>query len=144
MAREMTAEEVDQLIAAETVARIGCSAGDEIYVVPVAYAKWRDAIYVFSHEGRKLRMMRQNPRVCVEIDTVAHLGSWRSVIAWGRFEELSDHDAERGAAIISERLASFATDPESRRRLDEALGTQPRPVVYRIVIERATGRAEGN
>jgi uncharacterized protein len=143
MAREMTPDEIEQFIAAETVARIGCHAGDETYVVPVAYAKSRDAIYAFSHEGRKLQMMRENPSVCVEFDAVSHLGSWRSVIAWGTFEELRGHDAELGTTILHERLASLATDPESRRRLDEALGKEPQPVVYRIVIERATGRVEG-
>jgi uncharacterized protein len=143
MAREMTPEEIEHFIATGTVARIGCHAGGETYVVPVAYASSRDAIYGFSHEGRKVQMMRENPSVCIEIDAVSHLGSWRSVIAWGTFEELHEHDAECGATIIHERLTSLATDPESRRRLAAALEQDPRPVVYRIVIERATGRVEG-
>ena len=33
-------------------------------------------------------MMRENPWVCVEVDHMDNLANWRSVIAWGRFEEL--------------------------------------------------------
>ena len=143
MSREMTVEEVEAFVQREVVARIGCHAGGETYVVPVAYAFRDGALYCVSHEGRKLEMMRTNPRVCVEIDQVAHLGSWTSVIAWGTFDELEGDEADRGAAIAAERLGSLVSDPESRRRLEEALRKEPVPVIYRIRNDRMTGRVEG-
>ena len=143
MARKMSTEEIEKLLSSEVVARIGCHSDGRTYVVPIAYAYGDGTIWGFSHEGMKIRMMRQNPQVCLEIDRVHHLGSWKSVIAWGRFEELEGEDAKNGADRIGQRLASLAADPESRRRLEEALGAGPQPIVYRIIIEEQTGRIEG-
>lgn len=143
MSRSMTEDEIDAFVRREVVARIGCHAEGMTYVVPVAYALHDGALYGFSHEGMKLELMRKNPRVCVEIDSVEHLGRWESVIAWGTFEELRGSEAEAGARIATDRLGSLVSDPESRRRLDEALRKEPIPVIYRIRIDETTGRVEG-
>jgi len=34
--------------------------------------------------------MRKNPEVCFQLDVIENLASWRSVICWGTFEELTD------------------------------------------------------
>lgn len=143
MSRVMTEEEIATFVRNEVVARIGCHADGLTYVVPVAYAYRDGVLYGFSHEGMKLDLMRKNARVCVEIDAVEHLGSWKSVIAWGRFEELDGSEADAGAAIAAERLGALASDPESRRRIEEALRKAPVPVIYRIRIDEMTGRIEG-
>ena len=144
MAREMTREETGRFLTGQVVGRIGCHAVDRTYVVPIAYAYRDGALWGFSHEGMKIDMMRSDPRVCVEIDRVEHLGSWASVILWGRYEELSGEEASRGASIIAQRLGETISDGESRRRLEEALRQEPRPIVYRIVIEQTSGRIEGD
>lgn len=138
----MTDREIEALLADEVVARVACHADGEIYVVPVALVWHGSALWGFSHDGRKIAMMRRNPEVCVEIDRVRHLGSWESVVAWGSFEELANDEADRGAAIVGERLATLAADRESRRRLEEALAGEPAPIVYRIVVRKMTGRIE--
>lgn len=143
MARKMTAEEIEALIEEGYVARIGCHAGDLTYVVPIAYAYEDGALYGFSHEGMKLDLMRRNPKVCVEIDSVEHLGAWKSVIGWGTFEELHGKEADVGAHVAAARLRELAMDDESRRRLGEALRREPVPVVYRIRLDEKTGRVEG-
>jgi nitroimidazol reductase NimA-like FMN-containing flavoprotein (pyridoxamine 5'-phosphate oxidase superfamily) len=139
----MNADEIEAFLASEVVVRIGCHAGEVTYVVPVAYAYHEGALYSFSHEGMKLELMRKNPRVCVEIDAVEHLGSWRSVVAWGNFEELHGADAGEGAGIASRRLGGLVDDPESRRRLEDALRKEPVPVIFRIRLDEKSGRVEG-
>lgn len=49
-------------------------------------------------------MMHENPWVCVEVDHIDNLASWRSVIAWGRFEELFAADATAALARLRARL----------------------------------------
>jgi nitroimidazol reductase NimA-like FMN-containing flavoprotein (pyridoxamine 5'-phosphate oxidase superfamily) len=140
----MSRSEVEAFVDEQYIARLGCHVDQTTYVVPVAYAFHDDALYCFSHEGRKLRMMRENPRVCVEIDAVVHLGSWTSVIAWGEFEELEGDEAAEGARIAAERLSTELLDTESRRRLEQALQDDPKPIIFRIRLTESTGRVEGN
>lgn len=39
---------------------------------------------------KKIEMMRKNPKVCFEVDDIKNIFSWKSVIAWGTFEEITD------------------------------------------------------
>lgn len=34
-------------------------------------------------------MMRENPQVWFEVDDIKTMTNWQSVIAWGRFKEIS-------------------------------------------------------
>ena len=79
----------------------------EAYVVPVIYAYDGESVFAVTTEGRKVAMMRANPRVCVEVDEydVDGRGSWRSVIAQGVYEELAGEDAEAALALLRERFA---------------------------------------
>src|SRR5262249_50197768 len=47
-------------------------------------------IYVFSTFGKKIEIMRANPRVCVQTDEFANQLQWISVIANGLYEELPE------------------------------------------------------
>ncbi|MGH3035786.1 MAG: pyridoxamine 5'-phosphate oxidase family protein, partial [Gaiellaceae bacterium] len=100
------------------VGRIGCHADGLTYVVPVIYAYDGEGFYAYSLEGRKIRMMRSNPRVCFEVDEYDGRGSWRSAIVQGTYEELEGAAAERALALLSERFAERAatSDGEQRRR----------------------------
>jgi nitroimidazol reductase NimA-like FMN-containing flavoprotein (pyridoxamine 5'-phosphate oxidase superfamily) len=136
MIAELSRTEIDALLREERVARIGCHADGVTYVVPVIYVYDGESVYVQTVEGQKTRMMRASPEVCVEVDRYEReSGSWRSVIAYGRYDELAGAEAERALALLVDR---FARDGGSRRRPEP---TGRRPVAFRIRIERATGRA---
>jgi nitroimidazol reductase NimA-like FMN-containing flavoprotein (pyridoxamine 5'-phosphate oxidase superfamily) len=130
---ELTGAEVDELLRDRTVGRIGCHADGVTYVVPVIYAYDGEAVYVASVEGQKTRMMRMNPRVCFEIDE-HEPGTWRSVVAQARYEELAGAEAERALALLTERFAGAG-----RRRRPEAGGRAT--VCFRLVLGETTGRA---
>jgi nitroimidazol reductase NimA-like FMN-containing flavoprotein (pyridoxamine 5'-phosphate oxidase superfamily) len=130
---ELTGAEVDELLRDRTVGRIGCHADGVTYVVPVIYAYDGEAVYVASVEGQKTRMMRTNPRVCFEIDE-HEPGTWRSVVAQARYEELAGAEAERALALLTERFAGAG-----RRRRPEAGGRAT--VCFRLVLGETTGRA---
>ena len=82
MLGKLTPVEIEEVIRQQVVGRIGCHANGMTYVVPVSYAYDGDYIYVRTFEGLKLDMMRRNPKVCFEIDTMLNMGNWQSVIAW--------------------------------------------------------------
>jgi nitroimidazol reductase NimA-like FMN-containing flavoprotein (pyridoxamine 5'-phosphate oxidase superfamily) len=47
-------------------------------------------------QGRKVEMMRQNNEVCFEVDEIYDMSNWKSVVAWGAFEELKgSHERQK-------------------------------------------------
>jgi nitroimidazol reductase NimA-like FMN-containing flavoprotein (pyridoxamine 5'-phosphate oxidase superfamily) len=124
------------------------------YVVPVTYAYDGEAVYCHSVDGMKLKMLRTSPRdVCFEVEQVDDIAHWRSVIAWGDFEELHGEDAVAGLQLLVDRIskvvvAHAGATPTRPTRLAmdshaEAAGQQP-PTVFRIRLTEKTARAEGD
>lgn len=132
---ELTRAEVDELLHEQVVGRVGCHAGGVTYVVPVIYAYDGECVHVASIEGQKVRMMRENPSVCFEVDEYAEPGRWRSAIAQGVFEEAGEAEKAESLALLAERFGgedSGARKPETRDR---------QTVCFRIRVREATGRA---
>src|SRR5918998_6699746 len=101
--RELPTEEIEALLRTAIVGRIACcghgAAGDgRPYLVPLAYGYDGVAVYAHSGPGRKLDLMRAEPRVTFEVDEAAASDRWRSVIAEGFFEEITD-PSEREKAL---------------------------------------------
>jgi uncharacterized protein len=144
----LSSSEIEDLLGTELVARLGCHAEGRTYVVPVTYAYDGEALFVQSVDGLKVRMMLQNPLVCVEIDHIDNLANWRSVIAWGRFEELFGTEAAEAFArlrtrlqplIVSETTPVADTLAEGETRLRSGNGHAS---IYRIHLFEKTGRFE--
>src|SRR5262249_263228 len=106
MIRALDSDEIERVLRAGTVGRIGCHVGVRTYVVPVAYAYKDGAIYAHSAGGQKIEMMRADPRVCFEVDHVEDLVNWSSAICWGTYEELHDEQAQAALELIRARLAA--------------------------------------
>jgi uncharacterized protein len=135
--RELSPEEIEEFLHGQRIARLGCHAGGETYVVPVIYAYEDGAIVTVTTEGRKTAMLRENPRVGVEVDEydADGRGSWRSVIAQGVSEELAGDEIDAALALLRERFARTA----GREAEPRPLG--PGVVVLRIRLEKTSGRA---
>lgn len=143
----LTEEQARQLLQSGLVGRIGCFAGKEIYVVPVTYAYHDGFIYAHSREGQKIRLMRKNTSVCFQVDAIENMGNWRSVIAWGNYQELTDErERNAGLRILRDRLAPFVTSetvrPHATPAPPEAIEKERKAVIYRISIKKITGRFE--
>jgi hypothetical protein len=136
MILEMPPSEIDVFVVSQKVGRLGCHVGGETYVVPVIYAWDAGCIYVYTTEGKKVDMLRENPRVCFEIDEHQPTGAWRSVIVQGMFEELRGDDAALALRIISERVSSN----RNTERGNDDRGEGRTPVAFRINTVEVTGR----
>jgi nitroimidazol reductase NimA-like FMN-containing flavoprotein (pyridoxamine 5'-phosphate oxidase superfamily) len=123
--RELESDEIEAFLAEQLVARIGCSDEGSLYVVPVIYAYADGAAYVLTTEGRKTRAMRANPDVCSEADrSEPSTGSWHSVIASGRYEELDGEAAEGARRLLARR---FVERTGRRREAREARASRSSP-----------------
>ena len=140
--------EMEELLRSSVLGRIGCHADGRTYVVPVAFVYEDGAVIGHSTQGLKMQMMRKNPHVCFEVDDLQDLGHWRSVLAWGKFEELRGTEADRAIATLLARLMPLAASSETSHPPKDLthqhraqLGELP-AVVYRIRLDRMTGRFE--
>ena len=132
----MSALEINDFVLQQRVGRVGCHADGVTYVVPVIFAWENDSFYVYTTEGQKVTMMRQNSRVCFEMDEYFADGGWRSVIVQGVYEELHDEDAARALRILTDRLSPASGAQREARDRSEGRA----PVAFRIRAQEMTGR----
>ena len=140
-------EEIEQLLRKQFLGRIGCHADNQTYVVPIVYAYDGQSIYCHTLEGLKIKMMRKNPYVCFEVDFIETMASWKSVIAWGKFEEITDNSErvralkillDRAHPIIRSKRMQISDDwPFLPDDLNNIQG-----IVFKIPLENKTGRFE--
>ncbi len=132
------------------IGRLGCHYNGRTYVVPISYAYDGESIYAISREGQKLNMMRKNPKVCFEVDTLKDLANWKSVITWGVFQELKEKE-ERSKALsfllnrtlplVSSVITHVApTWPFLNKEDLEGI----KGVVFKLNLTEKTGRFEDN
>ncbi|MBA2597786.1 MAG: pyridoxamine 5'-phosphate oxidase family protein [Chloroflexia bacterium] len=126
---------VEELLRTAVVGRIACCghgvAGDgRPYLVPLAYGYDGESVYAHSGPGRKLDLMRAEPRVSFEVDAAEAPDRWQSVIAEGTYEEIDDAEGRAQALRIIYPLP--AVIPE--------LGAQT--VLFRIRLTARSGRYE--
>jgi nitroimidazol reductase NimA-like FMN-containing flavoprotein (pyridoxamine 5'-phosphate oxidase superfamily) len=155
------------LLKTEHVGRLGCHAAGRTYIVPVTYVFDDGAIYGHTNPGLKLEMLRSNPSVCFEVDHLDNMANWRSVVAWGQFEELSGRAKADALDLLFRRLTPVirsqtslptkgalpgAGAPDSMTgsmlepTADQVLGgikaNGTLGVVYRIKVSEMSGRYE--
>lgn len=147
MLGELTQDQIIHVLQNQVIGRIGCCHNKKVYVVPITYAYNDKYIYAHSKEGLKISMMRSNPEVCFEVDSMENMANWRSVVVWGTFEELkSTEEQKRGMEILVSKVMPFTTS-ETVRAHDHS--QEPaivikgkRPIVFRIRLKEMTGRFE--
>ena len=120
-----------------TLGRLGCIAADWPYVVPVNYFFDGRDIYIHTLPGKKLDALRANSRVCLQVDDIKDSYNWRSVIAYGTFEEVSSEETRENVLTKLYSKLPHMTPVESRL-VKGMTGT----IVFRIKVEELTGVAE--
>jgi nitroimidazol reductase NimA-like FMN-containing flavoprotein (pyridoxamine 5'-phosphate oxidase superfamily) len=148
MTGKLNETQIEQILTKEIIGRIGCHADGVTYIVPISYAYDGKCVYAHSYEGFKIDLMRKNPNVCFEVDTMENMANWKSVIAWGVFKELTEA-SERKAGIekLLARKISGATSKtvqlspqwpfSSTEDIDKMKG-----IILCISLDKKTGRFE--
>jgi len=148
MLRELNNTQIEALLTDQVIGRIGCHSTEVIYIVPVNYLYDGVNIYCVSAKGMKIDIMRENPEVCFEVDNIKDITNWQSVIAWGRFEEITEM-AEKQKALqkLTDRVTPYMIDDSVTREhgfvdKESDVGTTVELILYKIVVSKKTGRFE--
>jgi uncharacterized protein len=120
-----------------SLGRLGCVSGGWPYVVPVNYFFDGKDIYIHALPGKKIDALRSNPRACLQVDEIKDSYNWRSVIAYGTFEEVSNEETRENVLTrLYSRLPHLT--PVESQLVKGMTGT----IVFRIKVEDVTGMAE--
>jgi nitroimidazol reductase NimA-like FMN-containing flavoprotein (pyridoxamine 5'-phosphate oxidase superfamily) len=92
-------------------------------------------------------MMRKNPKVCFEVESKENMMNWRSVIIWGKYEELKTlAEQNKAMKILDDRFLPFqlseSVKPARVSDPPREIERERKPVIYRISIEEITGKYE--
>jgi nitroimidazol reductase NimA-like FMN-containing flavoprotein (pyridoxamine 5'-phosphate oxidase superfamily) len=136
---------IASVIRKSTVCRLAMSDDGQPYVLPMSFGYKDGAVYFHcAPEGRKIDIIRKNPRVCIEFDVDCRLKTGDSACQWGFYFQSAiafgvaafiEDAAEKRAAldIIMRHYSSEAfTYPDSA--IDKI-------VVIRVSVAELTGKA---
>jgi nitroimidazol reductase NimA-like FMN-containing flavoprotein (pyridoxamine 5'-phosphate oxidase superfamily) len=149
MIGNLNVNEIENLLKEQVIGRIGCHSTDDVYIVPVSYGYDGTYIYVRSFEGKKIEMMRRNPKICFQADNMKDMANWQSVIAFGEFEELVDIAGRKKAleVLVDRKLPLVSSETTHLGRIwpfqPEDLNTIE-GVVFKVLLKDKTGRFERN
>ncbi len=134
--------ECRELLKRINIGRLACSLDNEPYVVPVLFSyEDPDRIYVFSTVGKKIKWMRKNPKVCLEVDEISNSSNWLSVVVNGTYLELTEpqYTAQRQHAMeVLEEFSLWWRTPLAQRR-EQLSDIDIETVFFRIDIESISG-----
>jgi nitroimidazol reductase NimA-like FMN-containing flavoprotein (pyridoxamine 5'-phosphate oxidase superfamily) len=148
MLGELNELQINNILTSQVIGRLGCTDGIQPYVVPVTYVYDGKYIYGQTNEGKKLRILRKNPKVCFEVDLMLDMRNWQSVLVFGKFEEFKTEQAkEKSRDILFNRIFALMTSSTVHSHEHESTAqitddTRIKYVMYRIKIKKITGRFE--
>jgi uncharacterized protein len=99
--------EIEQIIRESQVCRIAMCDGTIPYVIPMNFGYENRTLYLHcAREGRKINILKTNPRVCVEWDGKTELITADTACKWGM----------KYCSVIAEGTASFITTTEQKMK----------------------------
>lgn len=148
MLGKLNESEINELLLGNVIGRIGCHANGKTLVVPITYAFDGQRILGHSAVGEKIQMMRENPRVCFEVDEVKDLRNWKSAVLQGTFTELHGDEASVAMSFLVEKVMPRMPG-ETVMLAHGGISIRPRPegsesdtVVFCLQIREKSGRFE--
>jgi nitroimidazol reductase NimA-like FMN-containing flavoprotein (pyridoxamine 5'-phosphate oxidase superfamily) len=140
-------ELIEAILRRATVCRIATCSGGLPYIVPMSFGYESGCLYLHSApEGKKIDILRRNPRVCFEVDVDQELVKsglpcqwgfkYRSVIGFGRAVFLEEpEEKERALNLIVKRYSGGPA-----RYAEDALA---KVTIIKVEIESMTGKQCG-
>jgi nitroimidazol reductase NimA-like FMN-containing flavoprotein (pyridoxamine 5'-phosphate oxidase superfamily) len=113
-------KDIEQVLASIKIMTVACCSGNEPYLFTVDFAwdpQTRDLWFHCANEGRKMAILRTNPRVCATV--VEDRGyiqgecdhAFRSVVVEGKAEVITDLSEKRRALKLL--VKKFEAEPEA-------------------------------
>jgi len=136
--RELSREEIEELLLRNNVGRLAFSLHDRVDIQPIHYVYERGWLYGRTSEGDKITTLAHNQWVAFEVDEVTDIFDWRSIVIHGSFWILRPRGSHRAEEL-------WAKAAELVGRIVPGALTEQDPVgfrhtLFRIAISDVRGR----
>ena len=141
-------QQIEAILAKAKFICLALSDSETPYIVPMSFGYKENAIYLHSsREGRKIEILKKNPRVCFEVDIETEVitaddpckynVSYRSVIGHGQTKFLEDYNEKvEGLTVLSEHYGKKGPFEFEEWKVN-------RLCVIKIEIEKMMGKESG-
>ena len=147
MIRELATKDGKQILQDNYIGHLAFIHGEWPYSVPITYYynKAKNTIISYATEGHKIRAMRLNPNVSLEVNEIDSVSKWKCVLAHGRFEELSGIDAKYHLHEFAEGVKGIIMRKEGKKtnsisEFSSKIESEDQPIVYRIILDEMTAK----
>ena len=136
---ELSDSEITEVLGRVRYAHLACCRGSYPYVVPVHYAFEDGSIFIFTTEGKKADIIKENPNVCLQAEEVTDNQHWVSVIVDGVAERLTVGPEHDRALDLIVAVNPTLTPAVSIRWMDLWV-RENIEAIYRIIPTTMSGR----
>ena len=137
MINQLSYKDSQDILSEGHLGHLGCVTKGGPYVVPVSYVYHEGNIYVHSTVGKKIHALRQNPQTCIQVQEIKTGYTWRSVIAFGKYEEITNPEERSGFMCRILTRFPYLTPVE-----DMTASGSKEIVIFRILVDEITGVSE--
>jgi nitroimidazol reductase NimA-like FMN-containing flavoprotein (pyridoxamine 5'-phosphate oxidase superfamily) len=140
--QDMTPDSCFSLLAGTRIGRIACSQGNQPYITPFSFVYDEQFIYGFATVGQKIDWMRANPLVCVEIEHIVTREEWQTVVALGRYQELSNTAEFEEIRVTAHDLLAKLPDwwePGYANTVHLGAARELTPIYFRVSVDEISG-----
>ncbi len=117
------------------------------FIAPITYYynKQNNVIIGYSSEGHKIRAMRKNTNICLNVTEIDSVNSWISVLVQGVFIEITGSEAKAKLHKFSLGVKDLIIRKEQREldfisEFSSKIYNDDLPVVFIIQIDEITGK----
>lgn len=137
--QEMSKAEIERLLEKRGYGHFACSEDGTPYVIPIHYMYAPPHLYFYTTDGKKTRIIKKNPQVCLQVEEVIDRENWRSVVINGRAEEVITQK-EKEDVITSLRRSNPTLTPAISIRWVDNWIRENKEAIYRITPDYISGR----
>jgi uncharacterized protein len=122
--------------------RLACANNGQPYITPCHFVYHSQWVYSFSTVGRKIEWLRNNPLACLEVDDIVTPQEWKSVIVFGRYEELPEAPRtleNRQLAYTLLKKHDLWWEPGYAQTVLHGAARPLDPVYFRLSIDEISG-----
>lgn len=141
--------QLEDILKHGTICRLAFVDNDTSYIVPLSYGYTHQTLYFHSAaEGKKIDLLRKNPRLCFEIETGVEVVSAPLPCNWGmKYKTIIGHGTATIIENISEKMMAMniimdqygLEHPDRNIKADALKGI----VIFKLSITKMTGKVSG-